>query len=224
MATDLHTSASDTNDLHSEKTWTDLIGILRPYARYFVYSAHVGYWYGQEEDIIEDVVQETVCRILERSQQAERGEASPIYSLEHMSVRIARNYCIDKVRRDCRLQLTFSIDYILEGPFSRVDEMNPFEKAIEHVYQEELFARLAQVIAQFPMKQRRALLIDLANRMYFDIQPTPLQEAFIAEGIDLRLYQQPLPNDVTERTNQTALVSLAYKRVGMLMRDCMLVH
>jgi DNA-directed RNA polymerase specialized sigma24 family protein len=223
MATVLNGSTSLTYDLHSEKTWVDLISILRPYARYFVYSAHVGYWYGQEEHIIEDVVQETVRRILERSQQAERGEASPIYSLEHMSVRIAHNYCIDKMRRDCRLQLTFSINYFLEGPFSTVDEMNPFEKAIEHVYQEELFARLAQEIAQFPKKQRRALLIDLANRMYFDTQPTPLQEAFLTEGIDLQVYQQPLPDDITERTNQTALASLAYKRVGMLMRDYMLV-
>lgn len=219
MATDLYTSASDTNNLRSEKTWTDLIGILRPYARYLVYSAHVGYWYGQEEDIIEDVVQETVCRILKRSQQTERGEASPIYSLEHMSVRIARNYCIDKVRRDCRLQLTFSIDHFLEGTFSTVDEMNPFEKAIEHVYQEELYARLAQEIAQFPSKQRRALLIDLANRMHFGKQLTSLQKAFLAEGIDLQEYQQSLPNDTTERARQAALASLAYKRVAMLMRE-----
>src|SRR5437660_1309866 len=98
MATVLHTCASHTYDLHNEKTWADLISVLRPYARHFVYSARVGCWHGQEEDIIEDIVQETAYRILERFQQAERGEALPIYSPKQMLVMIARNYFIDIIR------------------------------------------------------------------------------------------------------------------------------
>lgn len=223
MATLLHISATSTYDLHSEKTWADLISVLKPYARHFVYSARLACWHGQEEDIIEDVVQETVRRVLERSQQAERGEALPIYSLEHMGVMIACNYCIDKLRRDRRLQRTFSDGYFLESASSTGDQMNSFETAIEHVYQEELFARLAHEIAQFPTKQRRALLIDLANRMCFNTQPTSLQEAFLTEGIDLQVYQQPLPNDTIERTKHAALASLAYKRVAKLIRKCTLL-
>jgi len=219
MPTVLQTNASHTYDLQSEKTWVDLISVLRPYVRHFVYSAKVSCWRGQEEDIIDDIMQETTYRILERSQKAERGEALPIYSLEHMLVMIARNYFIDRVRQARRLQRVFSEGYFLEGSSTISDQISPFETAIEYVHQEELFTRLAHQIAHFPKKQRRALLIDLANRMHFGTQLTSLQKAFLVEGIDLQEYQRPLPNDTTERARQAALASLAYKRVALLMRE-----
>ncbi len=228
MATVLCTSTSalPTFDTYSEETWADLIVSLRPYVRHFVYSAHVACWHGQEGDIIEDIVQETLCRVLERSRQGECGEASPIYSLEYMSVTIARNYGIDKMRRDCRLRRASSgtDGYILECAPARGDEMNSLEIAIEHVHHEELFARLAYEVARFPSKQQRALLIDLANRMCFDIQPTPLQKAFLAEGIDLEEYQQHLSGDPVQRSRHAALVSLAYKRIAVLMREYLLAE
>src|SRR6266566_2037796 len=75
---------SYSGDLHSENTWKDLYPVLRSLARYLVYSAHVLSWRGQEEDIIEDVVQETARRLLQRAQKAERGEATSIESLPQM--------------------------------------------------------------------------------------------------------------------------------------------
>lgn len=218
MAIALQTRADSACDPHDENEWADLISVLRPRVRYIVYSAHIVYWYGQEEDIVEDIVQETACRIIERAQQVERGEVLPVYALERIMVVIARNYCIDLWRRDRRLQHAVSDD----SPGISViehDRSSPLEIATNHVYQEELFMKLAHEIAHFPPKQRRALLIDLANLMHFDAELTPLQKAFLAEGIDLRAYQQPLPTDPTERSRQASLTSLAYKRVGICMRE-----
>lgn len=218
MSIVLYASTSLDYDLHNEKTWIELINELRPYVRYLVYSAHVTLWCGQEEDIIEDIVQETARRIIEYSQRAERGEVLPIHSPEHLIVLIARNYCIDMQRRDRRLKRSLSGNYA-PGNFPKGDQISPLEIATEHVYQEEVFARLAHEIAHFPTRQRRALLIDLANRMHFDTELTPLQKAFLAEGIDLQRYQQPLPNDPIERARQAALTSLAYKRVAICMHE-----
>ena len=59
---------------------------------------------------------------------------------------------------------------------------------------------------------RTALLIDLANRMAFDAQPTALQKAFLEVGIRLQDYQQPPPKDTVGRSRHASNVSLAYKR------------
>jgi RNA polymerase sigma factor (sigma-70 family) len=218
MSTALHTYASPVYDLRSEKTWVDLINWLHSYVRYLVYSAHVPRWHGQEEDIVEDIVQETARRIIAYAQRAEHGEVLPIYSPKHMIAMIARNYCIDMQRRDRRLQHSPS-DTSTPEYFPKGDQMSLLELATEHISQEEIFARLAHEIVHFPKKQRQALLVDLANRMHFDTQLTSLQKAFLMEGIDLKAYQLPLPADSTERGRQAALASLAYKRVAKCMHE-----
>jgi hypothetical protein len=96
------------------------------------------------------------------------------------------------------------------------DLMSMSEVATENVYNEWLFLLLAREIAQFPYKQRRAILIDLANRMGFNRKPTALQTAFSAVGIDLQEYQQPLPQDSIERGRHTSLLYQAYKRLAQL--------
>jgi hypothetical protein len=123
------------------------------------------------------------------------------------------------LRRDRRLQHTFSADYVPIISSAEDNQLSPFEIAAEQVYQEELFTQLAHEIAHFPAKQRTALLIDLANRIHFDTELTPLRKVFLAEGIDLQLYQRPLPNDPIERAKQAALTSLAYKRVAIRMHE-----
>ena len=81
---------SQSIDLNSEANWSDLYASLRALARYLVYSFNVSSWRGQEEDIMEDIVQETARRIIERVRKAERGEAGPIHSLKHMMMVIAQ--------------------------------------------------------------------------------------------------------------------------------------
>jgi len=206
-------------DLSSEEDWMRCINWLRSCVRRIVYSAHFAFWRGQEEEIIEDVVQETMRRILERSQQAERLEAAPVRSLERMCYSIARNYCIDMLRRDNRLLRVSADCSWLEDDCMPDNQANSFEVAIERASQEEIFTGLAQQVARFPEKRRRALLIDLANRMCFERELTPLQKAFMAVGIDFREFRQALPSDPANRTRHGALKSLAYKQISTLMQE-----
>jgi DNA-directed RNA polymerase specialized sigma24 family protein len=215
MAIALQVHAASVYDLQDEQMWADMINALRPRVRRFVYTTHSAYWHEQEEDIVDDIVQETACRIIERIREIECGKAQPVYALEGFMTVTARNYCTDLEQHDRRLQRLDDSSPIF--PVER-DRQSPFEIAIERIYQEELFARLAHEVARFPAKRRRALLIDLAKRMHFDTESTPLQQAFLAEGIDLWAYRQPRPGDSTERTRQASLTSLAYKQIGRCMR------
>ena len=206
-------------DLSSEDDWIRCTNWLRVCVRRIVYSTRFPFWRGQEEEIINDVVQETVRRILERSQRAERLEAAPVRSLDRMCFSIARNYCIDMLRRDGRLQRLSTDCTWLEDDCVPDNQANSFEVAIEQVSQEEIFTHLAHQVARFPEKRRRALLIDLANRMCFDRELTSLQKAFLAVGIDFREFQQALPSDPVNRAKHAALKSLAYKQITALKQE-----
>ena len=197
-------------ELNNNSTWEKLYPVLKSLARYFVYSSNIPSWKGQESDIIEDVVQESGRRIIERSQKAERGEALPIQSLQSMLFAVVRNYCEDLRRRDRRLVHVHPQDASIQI------SVNLMESSTENVYQEALFNLVAREVAAFPDKQRRAILIDLANRMSFDTQPTSLQKAFLEAGIDLQQYKQPLPCCAQERSRHVSLVTCAYKRVASL--------
>ena len=210
MSTNASGSYAYNDHLTSETTWRNLYPALRSLARYLIYSFALPAWKGQEEDLIEDVVQETMRRLIERARKAERGEAPPIQSLEHMMVVIARNYCKDLRRHDYKV----SRDFSTETRHGMAD--HPFEFGTENAYQEMLFMLVAHEIANFPDKQRNALLVDLANCMSFDAQPTPLQKAFLEVGIQLQQYRQPLPSNPRERSRHAALLHHAYRRVAHL--------
>lgn len=206
----------DANDLSNEATWGHLYPVLRSRVRYLVYSFALPSWKGQEEDIVEDIVQETARRLIERARKAERGEAPPIQSVEHIMMAIAQNYCTDLMRHDRKVSRILPSDHSAEIHYDTGDQVQPFESGTEHVYQEGLFALAAHEIANFPDKQRTALLIDLANRMCFGVRPTSLQKAFLAVGIHLQQYRQPLPTTSQERSRHMSLLSYAYKRVAHL--------
>jgi DNA-directed RNA polymerase specialized sigma24 family protein len=208
------TSPSNTVDINSEATWIDLYASLRSLVRSLVYSFHVTSWCGQEEDMIEDVVQETVRRIFERARKAERGEAEPIYSLKHMMITIAQNYCKDLWRSDRRLLHILPQEDVLEPVAKKDGQAHTFDTVTENVFEELLLEAVAHEITNFPFIQRKAILIDLANRMCFDSQPTPLQKAFINEGIQLKQYQLPLPTDPLERSRHVSSLCYAYRRVA----------
>jgi DNA-directed RNA polymerase specialized sigma24 family protein len=216
MATSLSPSLSHTYDLSSDTTWSALYPSLRSLATRLVYSFRVPSWHGQEDDVIEDIVQETARRLIERSEKAKRGEAAAIHSLEQMMQTIARNYCRDLRRRDRWLVRPIQDDLLCANYVAMDDQPALVEAAIENVDRESLFVQLAHEISKFPDKQRRALLIDLANRMLFDTLPTALQEAFLEEGIQLQEYQQPLPDSQIERARHSSLLYHAYRRVVSL--------
>jgi DNA-directed RNA polymerase specialized sigma24 family protein len=216
MSTDSADRLFEPPELANETTWKNLIHSLASFARSLVFSYRVPSWKGQEEDIADDIVQETMRRIIERTQKSDRGEADPVHSLNHMTTIIAQNYCRDLRRRDCRLVALPPENYVW-ATLDRTGGQPPlFDAICEGVDQELLLAQIAREIANFPKKQRQALLIDLANRMYFDEQPTPLQQSFLEAGIQIEQYRQPMPKDIQERNQHASLLNHAYRRIAQL--------
>ncbi len=151
--------------------------------------------------------------MLERLQKASRGEAEPVYHLERMAIATAYNYCKDMRRRDKRLYRTSNDVCVLTTASFPVD---PSEQATEQAYQEVLFILLAQEIARFPVQQKRALLTELANRMCFETELSPLQRAFACAGISLQEYRQTQSTDPRQKCKDAALLHCAYKRIANL--------
>jgi DNA-directed RNA polymerase specialized sigma24 family protein len=215
LSADANPSETYRQDQQSEQVWSELYPQLRSLARHLIYSFHVPLWRGQEEDFTDDIVQETIRRAIERIRQSECGESAPIYALKPMLFVILCNYCKDLRRRDLRMIHFWPNEGTNE---CQLPAVMSDEDVANQVYNEVLFRLLAQEITHFPQKQQRALLIDLANRTHCDEELTPLQEAFLAVGIDLHEYQQPLPDSPRERCRHSSLLCHAYKRVARLTR------
>ncbi|WP_069804747.1 sigma-70 family RNA polymerase sigma factor [Thermogemmatispora onikobensis] len=202
----------------SDMPWEQLYCILRPRVAHWVHSSSLSSWSRQRDEIITDIVQETMIRLLNYARRAERGEVAPIDSLEHLSLIVAYNCFRDLWRRDHCLIYIIQQDYAAQRASSLSSSLDQFEAVLDHVFEEWLFSFLAREIVNFPEKQRTALLMDLANRMHFGPQPTVLQRAFLEVGIDLQQYQRELPADPAERGRHASLLSLAYKRLARIVQ------
>jgi len=203
-------------DLRSDTTWQKLSNLLRPLVKRWVYSSNVPSWQGQELDIVDDILQESFERILKYAKRAEDGEVPPIDSLERISIVIAHNCCKDMRRKDQRLTRLIQDKRMSGGYVVMSDRSDASEIALDNLHREWLYVKLSQEVVTFPDKQRRALLVDIANLMHFDDEPTPLQRAFLSQKIRLQDYQKPLPVNSVERSKHASLLSLAYRRVGKL--------
>jgi DNA-directed RNA polymerase specialized sigma24 family protein len=210
----------------SDTFWINLYSFLRPLVKRLVLSSGISSWRGQEEDIVEDIVQETITRVLKCMRRAERGEGIPIASPLGLSIVIARNYYEDLRRRDRKLVHITTHDYSSRAhvvPLSHLDS-DPAELALNNIFLEWLYVKFSLEAVKFSYKQRSALFVDLANRMDFDAQPTALQKAFLEVGIRLQDYQQPLPKDTVGRSRHASNVSLAYKRAREWARRLITFH
>lgn len=220
MDTCLQLPTSVADELNSDSIWDALYPRLLPLVKRWVYASNVNSWIGQETDIAWDIVLTTIKRTYEYALNAQRAGIA-IASLECLSIVIAKNCFLDLRRKDYRL-LHFDRDGYSQGSWSNThDGVDLSEVVLDKIYEEWLFNELAREIADFPTKMRTALLIDLARRMAFDkvnSNPTPLQRAFLEVGIQLQDYQHLLPEDPNARMRHASLVSLAYKRIAMLVR------
>jgi DNA-directed RNA polymerase specialized sigma24 family protein len=203
-------------DLRSDTTWNKLSLLLRPLIKRWVYRSHVPSWRGQELDVVEDILQESLFRIFKYAKKAECGEVAPIELLERISIVIAHNCCKDMRRKDQRLTRFLSEEQMFGRRLVMSTKSDASEIAFNNLFREWLYIKLSQDIIRFPEKQRRALFVDLANLMHFDEEPTPLQQAFLNQKIRLQDFQQPLPANSVERSRHASLVSLAYRRVSKL--------
>lgn len=199
-----------TGGFSDDELWMDLYNLLRPRAKALAYNAGVPSWKGQEYDIAEDIVQTTLLKTFQYMR--EKGE--DIRSVVKLSFKIARNSFIDMRRRELRLQ-HFSHDTSTPNEQLSLDRLvDPSQEAEEKIYEEWILATCASTIATFSTKLRLAILADLANLTYVAEEPTTLQQAFLAAGIRLQDYQRAPSADPAERGRQSALRSLAYKRVS----------
>src|SRR5438874_10484433 len=205
---------SSEHNCSNEISWQKLYSLLRPLVKRWVYSSHVPSWKGQEDDVVEDIVQEAITRLFQYSQRAERGEVVPIETIEHMIKVIALNYGRDLKRRERRLLRSIDDEWSYGEHVDNTNAVDPAEIAIDKVFQEWLFERLSLEIIRFPKKQRNALLIDLAHRMHFAVRPTLLQRAFLRRGIRLQDFRAPAPKNLLEKNRHLSSLSTAYKRLA----------
>lgn len=207
------------SELSSDALWINLYSFLRPFVKRLVYSSGISSWRGQEEDLVEDIVQETIVRVLKCVRRSEGDEGIPIASPKGLSIVIARNYYEDLRRRDRRFVRIAADDDSNGAHVVLQSHLNPSELALNNMFLEWLYVKFSLEVVKFSQKQRIALLIDLANRMDFNVEPTPLQKAFLGVGIHLQDYQQPLPKDPVERSRLASNTSLAYKRAQNWSKD-----
>lgn len=216
MNTSILTTDTILNEQSYETLWFPLYLLLHPLAKRWVYAAHIYAWAGQENDVAWDIVLVTIYRTFEYTLKAQR-ENIPIASIQRLSITIAKNYFQDLRRKDSRL-LPFKRDGYSQVEYTIHDKINIAEAVLDKVYEEWLFQEIAKEIANYPTKLRTAMLIDIARRMDFDLQPTPLQAAFLEVGIQLRDYEDLLPEDPIMRSRHSSLVSLGYRKLEMSFR------
>src|SRR6266702_8284287 len=217
MNTAIQTSDAVTGEL-TDTLWATLYLLLHSLAKRWVYSAHIYSWIGQENDIAWDIVLVTIQRTYEYTLKAQR-ENIPIASIQRLSITIAKNYFQDLRRKDSRLQ-PFNRDGCSQVENAIHDELNIAEVVLDKVYEEWLFQEIAKEIVNYPPKMREAMLIDIAMRMDFDIQATPLQAAFLEVGIQLQDYAGLLLQDPIMLSRHASLVSLGYRKLALLFRTC----
>lgn len=207
------TAPLSSGTVSGDENWNNLYCRLRPLARAWAYSAGVPNWKGQENDIAEDIVQGSLLKLFQYLSTC-RENGTVIGSLEHLSLVIAKHCFLDMRRRELRFQRFSYNSDVLSEQLSLERLTDPAQEAEEKLYEEWLLAASATTIAAFSTKLRAAILADLANNSCFDAEPSVLQQAFLAQGVQLQDYQRAPSTDPAERGRQSALRSLAYKRIS----------
>jgi DNA-directed RNA polymerase specialized sigma24 family protein len=210
-----HSALLEQNKLLSRREifWNKLYSLLRPLVKRWVYGSGATSWRGQENDVIEDIVQEAIFRLLKYAHNAEKGEAAPVEIPEHMVTVIARNCFIDKLRKDGRLVRYEADDRLSLEHVVKVRVVDPSEIAFNHVYHAWVFIKLADFVVTISAKQQTALLRDLSQHMYFGQTATSLQQAFADKGLDLKQHQGWKSANKREQSQHASNLSLSYKKI-----------
>jgi DNA-directed RNA polymerase specialized sigma24 family protein len=207
-------SSSWTHNPCEDQIWEDLYNKLRPHVLIWIRTYNLPLWLGQEQEIADDILQETFMRIFKYVVQIETNGNRPIDSLESFSMTIARNCIRDLRRKQYRLVRLTTHSEVRENSQQAIStSIDPSELALFNIMSRETLMSLACLIKDFPPGQRRAMLIDLAQRSDFDEESGPLHVIFLELGINLYEYKLACPFDAGERSRHAALLSVAYKRL-----------
>jgi DNA-directed RNA polymerase specialized sigma24 family protein len=198
-----------------EQFWQELGAWLLPRVRRLLYDSRVLSLRGQQEQNAEDVVQEALLRTFEYTERARCGEVPPVANYRALCYTIARNYLRDCIRREQNcLIVHFPSDECLDDAlYSQFETPDPEETALNHLMAEAAISKAAQIVVTFPRKQKRALLIDLANGVHFAEMPSTLERSLLALGIQLSDYQCQRSDNPVERSRHASLLCQAYKRL-----------
>lgn len=102
--------------LSSFFNWHTLYRQLTITVTRWVRSVNLPTWKSQREGIIDEIVQETMMKVLKRIRREESGELPPVYSVEGLCVRVANNVFIDMVRHNRQL-VPLASDSWHEAPY-----------------------------------------------------------------------------------------------------------
>ena len=218
VITNIDSSDRDSCSLKSNATWDILYHSIGSLVRIWVRSSHIPLWHGQEEEVTDDIVQETMLRTFKYtanfSSWTQEGETASSHPLENICKAIAYTQYRDLRRQDFRYIHVRTCKYSYPG-FSIIREhFDPLETAINDTFQEWCCTHLASEIADIPIGPRTELLIYLANHLCFDLQISQLlQSAFLKRGIRLQEYRRSLPGNPIACSRHKTLLRIAHKRV-----------
>jgi len=122
-------------EMYREAIWKSLYHKLRPCIRKFVYAHRFSLSKGQENDIVEDLLQEAVIHVFKYAKRAAEGHVAPIDSIERFGYTIAMNVCRDWWRKERHMLCQSLDDGVPEEMLSRTWVLNPEEVALNLVYQ-----------------------------------------------------------------------------------------
>jgi DNA-directed RNA polymerase specialized sigma24 family protein len=206
MANNERSLNADEHNLSSDQDWYELYLFLLHYVHGLLP------WCWQKDELVADVVQDTLLRVFLYLQKVECAEADPIRALRHFSRRVALHLWLDMRRKDAHFTSTSYDDAALDVDLLQDFWVDDTEQVLENIVCMQLFPILALYIAEYPDKQRTALLIDIANHTDF-AESSLLVRAFSEAGIELKDYQCTLPENAMERNKHTSLVWHAYRRL-----------
>jgi DNA-directed RNA polymerase specialized sigma24 family protein len=191
--------------------WDELRKWLKPFVLSWIRQYNLPLWLGQELEITEDILQETLLRIIKYIRSSELHNNRPIESLDNFCMTVAHNYVRDLRRRQSKLTRLLSPPEAMERFAPELDD--PVELALLHLMSRDTLITLAHIIADFPLGQRHAILTDLAHYSDFDEESGSLHIIFLEMGINLHEYKFAIPQDPIARSRHASLLSIAYKRL-----------
>src|SRR6266702_6698266 len=159
---------SSESQVSSDINWHTLYRQLTVIVTQWVRSTSLPTWKAQREDIIDEIVQETIMRALKRIRRGESGELSPVYSVEGLCVRVAHNIFIDMVRHDRRL-VPMAPESWDDMPYDVPDDGEDYsEVAVENVYTARHLLQVSDIrrLAHWPVFRSTRSLVSVVCSPY----------------------------------------------------------
>src|SRR5260370_36097669 len=150
-----------------DSSWAELRFWLRIQVRGRVYNSHPPSRLGQDDELTDDIVSESLKHLIERLEQASAGSAASIINIYPFAKQIAFHCFVDQWRKDNK-QVRFS-QITARWEEEAVIELilvNMEDATLNAVYYEQLFNRIARQVVTFPYNQRQATLPDQPNSMH----------------------------------------------------------